>query len=108
VNTVDDTALRAVWQCELDLLELDVRRIEQLPKDLETAPTGSWTPPAIPGRLPVDLVPRAEELLDRQDRARRHLATALAATREQLSYVGRVSEASGCAAPAPVYVDVDA
>lgn len=105
---MDDTALRAVWQCELDLLELDVLRIEQLPKDLETVPTGSWTPPAIPGRLPVDLVPRAQELLDRQHRARRHLATALAAAREQMIYIGRVSEASGCAAPAPVYLDVDA
>jgi hypothetical protein len=108
MSTVDEARARAVWQCELDVLELEVLRVERLLKGLTTMPTEPWVPPAVPGPIPADLAGRAQELLARQDRATAEVRTALAAAQRQIAYGGRVADATGPTPPRPVYVDLDA
>lgn len=103
-----DDRLRAVWETEIDRLELDVIRAERLLKGLATMPTEPWDPPVIPGQMPADLAARAQELLDRQERATARLTVALADAQRQISYADRVTDVSGRAIPAPVYLDLEA
>ena len=99
--------LHALWESELDRLELDVLRAERLLKGLHTLPAEPWDPPHAPGQMPHDLLPRAQDLLDRQARARADLQLALAAAQRQIAYGDRVTGAT--AGPAePVYLDVEA
>jgi len=105
---VKDDRLRAVWMTELDRLELDVIRVERLVKGMAELPVEPWEPPAIPGQLPADLAPRAQELLDRQVAAITELARALAAAQKQIAYGGRVADATGPSPSRPVYLDLDA
>ena len=108
VSAVNESCVRAIWEAELDRLELDVLRVERVLKGLSALPTEVWTPPSIPGQMPSDLVARAQELLDRQDRATELLGHSLAAAQRQIAYGDRVTEATGQAPAAPVYLDVDA
>lgn len=103
-----DDRLRAVWETEIDRLELDVIRAERLLKGLATMPTEPWDPPVIPGQMPADLAARAQELLDRQERATARLTIALADAQRQISYADRVNHISGRADTAPVYLDLEA
>ena len=57
---------RAVWEAELERLELDVISVERLLRGLESAPIEPWRPPAVLGAMPVDLAAKACELLARQ------------------------------------------
>jgi hypothetical protein len=103
-----DDRLRAIWETEIDRLELDVIRAERLLKGLATMPTDPWDPPVIPGQMPADLAARAQELLDRQERATARLTAALADAQRQISYADRVTDVSGRAITAPVYLDLEA
>jgi hypothetical protein len=103
-----DDSIRAVWQTELDRLELDVIRVERLLKGLDSLPVEAWNPPAVPGQMPADLALRAQHLLDRQDRAMADLRAALTEAQRQLTYADRVSDAVAPSAARPVYVDVEA
>ena len=117
---MNQRTFRAVWEAELDRLELDVVRVEQLLAGRATgsaadpgtddvgAPAETWTPPAVRGRMPADLVPRARDLLDRQDRAGAALREALASAQKQLAYGSRVSDATTPGPSQPVYVDLEA
>lgn len=106
--SMDADALHAVWHNELDALELDVIRAERLLKGLETLPTEPWNPPPVPGAMPADLVPRAQDLLDRQAAARAALRDALTGAQRQIAFHERVSGATGRGASGPVYLDVEA
>jgi len=99
--------IRAVWEIELDRLELDVVRAERLLKGLQALPTDPWIPPAVPGPMPADLVTRAQDLIDRQDRATARLRDSLSAAQQQIAYADRVSDSLG-RPTAPVYLDVEA
>ena len=103
-----DERLRAVWETEIDRLELDVIRAERLLKGLTSMPTEPWDPPVVPGQMPADLAARAQELLDRQERATAKLTVALADAQRQISYADRVTDVSGRAITAPVYLDLEA
>lgn len=103
-----DDRLRAVWETEIDRLELDVIRAERLLKGLASMPTEPWDPPVIPGQMPADLAIRAQDLLDRQERATARLTAALTEAQRQLSYADRVTDVSGRAVTAPVYLDLEA
>lgn len=105
---MNDDRIRAVWECELDRLELDVLRAERLLKGLTSVPIEPWNPPSVPGQMPADLTRRAQDLLDRQERARAELGTALAAAQRQIAYGDRVADATGPAPSRPVYVDLEA
>jgi hypothetical protein len=105
---MNDDRVRAVWECELDRLELDVLRTERLLKGLTTAPIEPWDPPSVPGQMPPDLAERAQDLLDRQERATIDLATALAAAQKQIAYGVRVADATAPSPSRPVYLDLEA
>ena len=101
--------MRAVWESELDRLELDVIRIERLLKGLDAAlPVEPWSPPAVPGQMPVDLARRAQDLLDRQEHAIADLRSALGEAQRLLAYTDRMSGAVGPGHARPVYVDLQA
>lgn len=100
--------IRAVWETEIDALELDVIRTERLVRGLVGAPAEPWKPPAVPGPMPSDLVPRAAELLERQEEARAALAVALVEAQKQVAYAQRVARVTGRQLAEPVYLDLEA
>jgi hypothetical protein len=100
--------VRAVWEIELDRLEVDVVRAERLVKGLEALPADPWDPPAVPGRMPFDLAVRARDLLDRQERAIESLRESLASAQRQLAYAARISGAVSPLTSVPVYLDLEA
>ncbi|HET6151324.1 MAG TPA: hypothetical protein VFE15_00110 [Marmoricola sp.] len=108
MKTMDGDRLRAVWETELERLELDVISIERLIRGLDSAPMEPWSPPAVLGSMPVDLAARAQELLARQRVASQALTTALEQARKQVAYAGRVIDITGRMPADPVYFDVEA
>ena len=105
---MDEDRLRAVWEVELDRLEIDVVRVERLLKGLDNVPTEPWNPPVVPGQIPADLAERAQALLDRQERATAELSRALTAAQKQIAYADRLTEATGRGPADPVYLDLEA
>lgn len=104
MSAVLDDRIRELWEYELDRLELDVLRTERLLKGLDSLPVESWCPPAVPGQMPADLADRAQDLLDRQERAIGTLHTSLSAAQRQLAYTDRVA---GGRTSDPVYLDLE-
>jgi hypothetical protein len=105
---MEQDRLRAVWDIELDRLELDVIRAERLLKGLDALPTEPWNPPVIPGQIPLDLAARAQELLDRQERVTGALGLALAAAQKQVAYAAHAQRLAGRDRSVPVYLDLEA
>jgi hypothetical protein len=112
---VDQSSFRAVWEAELDRLELDVVRVERLLSGVDTAPSAvqgaagePWSPPVVPGPMPADLLPRARDILERQSWAEGALREALSSAQRQLAYGSRVSDATAPGRAKPVYVDLEA
>lgn len=101
-------AVRARWEAELERLEREVLRTERLLAGAEPLPAEAWTPPTLAGPVPDDLVSRARDLLERQDRAGTALREALASAQRQLTYGFRVTDATGPGRSRPVYVDLEA
>ncbi len=105
---MDAERTRAVWDMELDRLELDVIAVERLLRGLETAPLTPWSPPAVLGAMPVDLAARALDLLNRQAKAADLLQDALARSQKQVAFAGRVIDITGRGPAEPIYLDLEA
>ncbi|GAA0543672.1 hypothetical protein GCM10010172_26510 [Paractinoplanes ferrugineus] len=95
------------WTGALDELELDVAHIESMLADehryAETPPASLWKPPTELGALPLELKPRADEILTRQLKAAEEIARRLTANRRQTAVTARIE--TGEAIKRPVYVD---
>jgi hypothetical protein len=98
---------RRTWTDVLDELELDVTAVEallvdsHLHRDLPLA--DPWCPPDGLGPLPLDLRPRADQVLARQLAAAAAVAGALSTTRQQAAVATRIE--TGHDAQRPAYVD---
>lgn len=98
---------RAVWEAELERLELEVISVERLIRGLDSTPTEPWRPPATLGSMPVDLAARAQELLARQRQAAKELTEALERAQKQTQFAGRVIDIAS-RVPEPIYFDAQA
>ncbi|MGA5303495.1 hypothetical protein ACPCHT_26455 [Nucisporomicrobium flavum] len=100
-------AWRDAWTAALDDLELDVAATEAMLADArrhaETPPADLWKPPTDLGALPLELRPRADEILTRQLAAAQEIARRLTATRVQQAMTSRIE--TGEAVKRPVYLD---
>lgn len=98
---------RGAWTAALDELELDVAEIEAMLADerryAETPPADLWKPPTELGALPLELRPRADEILTRQLQAAEEIARRLTQGRQQIAVTARIE--TGEAVKRPVYVD---
>jgi hypothetical protein len=98
---------RGAWAAALDDLELDVVQIEAMLADerryAETPPADLWRPPTELGALPLELKPRADEILTRQLKAAEEIARRLTANRQQIAMTSRIE--TGEAVKRPLYVD---
>jgi hypothetical protein len=98
---------RGAWTAALDELELDVSRVEAMLVDehrnATTPPADLWRPPTELGALPLELKPRADEILTRQLKAAEEIARRLTANRQQMAMTSRVE--TGESVKRPVYVD---
>jgi hypothetical protein len=98
---------RNAWSDALDELELDVATIEAMLADehrhAETRPADLWKPPTELGALPLELKPRADEILTRQLKAAEEIARRLTSNRQQMAMTSRIE--TGEAVKRPVYVD---
>ena len=98
---------RDAWTAALDALELDVAQVEGMLADerryAETPPADLWRPPTELGALPLELKPRADEILTRQLRAAQEIARRLTANRQQMVVTARIE--TGETVKRPVYVD---
>jgi hypothetical protein len=95
------------WSAALDELELDVVQVETMLADerrhAETPPADLWRPPTELGALPLELKPRADEILTRQLKAAQEIAKRLTSNRRQFAVTTRIE--TGEAVKRPVYVD---
>jgi hypothetical protein len=109
VRTGDGT-WRDAWVSALDELELTLEQTERLlAGDLpEEAAGTAWTPPAIEGPLPADMLERARALLGRQRLLVARTQRAITGNRQQRGLVDRMAKAGGRATPRPAYVDLTA
>jgi len=98
---------RGAWSAALDELELDVAQVEAMLADerryAETPPADLWRPPTELGALPLELKPRADEILTRQLRVAQEIAKRLTSNRRQFAVTARIE--TGEAVKRPVYVD---
>jgi hypothetical protein len=98
---------RGAWTAALDELELDVSSVEAMLADehrhAETEPADLWRPPTELGALPLELKPRADEILTRQLKAAEEIARRLTANRQQMAMTSRIE--TGESIKRPVYVD---
>jgi hypothetical protein len=98
---------RSAWTSALDELELDVEATEVMLADerrhAEHPPADNWRPPTGLGTLPLELRPRADEILTRQLRAAEEIARRLTANRQQTAMTARME--TGRAASRPAYID---
>lgn len=105
---MDAERTRAVWDMELERLELNVIAIERLLRGIEAISLEPWSPPALPGAMPVDLAARALDLLNRQAKAADQLQDALARSQKQVAFAGRVIDITGRGPAEPIYLDLEA
>jgi len=98
---------RDAWTAALDELELDVVATEAMLADArrlaETPPADLWKPPTELGALPLELLPRADEILTRQLAVAQEVARRLTATRAQITMGAKIE--TGEAVKRPVYLD---
>jgi hypothetical protein len=98
---------RGAWTAALDELEMDVEVTEAMLADghrmAQTPRANPWQAPQDLGALPLELKPRADEILTRQLAAAQEIARRLTATRQQQAMTARIE--TGEAVNRPVYVD---
>jgi hypothetical protein len=98
---------RTAWTSALDALELDVAATEAMLSDerrnAEHPPADLWRPPTELGALPLDLRPRADEILARQLSAAEEIARRLTSNRQQTAMVAKIE--TGTPVSRPVYFD---
>ncbi|GAA2550182.1 hypothetical protein GCM10010435_20170 [Winogradskya consettensis] len=101
------TEWRSAWTAALDELELDVVTIETMLADerrlAELPESNLWQPPTELGALPLELRPRADEILTRQLAAAEEIARRLTSTRVQQVMTSRIE--TGEATKRPVFLD---
>ena len=97
----------AAWERILDGLEADLVRSESALGAAPDVPDGSWTPPEGAPPLPAALLPRARDLLARQEALQAPLAAAL----HEILELRRAATPRAGATHAPVraaYLDIRA
>ncbi|GAA4810361.1 hypothetical protein ACFQ0K_15120 [Nocardioides caeni] len=95
------------WREALDRLEQHADRAEQMIRGLSDDGPEPWAPPADLGPIPDEFVPRARQLLERQQRLMAAIPAALAGNRQHQQVTTRVSNATQAPTPS-VYLDVSA
>lgn len=105
---MNDDRIRAIWETEIDRLELEVIRSERLLRGLQATPAEPWQPPAVASPIPPDLLERATELLERQEDARAALGAALADAQRQVACADRVARLTGRSLRQRVHFDLEA
>ena len=96
------------WETTLDRLELDVVRAERmLARRGADEASETWDEPQLEGPMPADLVERALEIRERQERVTAALAERLHDVRRQHDFASRVDRATG-RVERPVYLDLEA
>ncbi len=107
MTTVETRDWGVEWAAALDALEMDVVEVETMLADerrlAETPPSNLWRPPTELGALPLELRPRADEILTRQLAAAEEIARRLTANRQQMAMTSRIE--TGEAVKRPVYLD---
>jgi hypothetical protein len=97
------------WELALDELEADVAQVEAMIMDdhraREMPPAEPWSPPTGMGALPVDLRPRADQILTRQLAAAQAVSIALTANRKQAEAAARIEAGSKAEPLRPAYID---
>jgi hypothetical protein len=105
------TAWREEWVAALDALEADVEMIERLIEDehrVQGLPAAQpWSPPTGLGALPLDLKPRADQILARQIAAASAIGAAIIGNRRQTAYAAKI-EVGTAGKAIPSYVDCNA
>jgi hypothetical protein len=98
---------RGAWTAALDELEMDVATTESMLADVrrlnEMPSANPWQPPQDLGALPLELAPRADEILTRQLRAAEEIARRLTSTQRQLVVTARIE--TGERVKRPLYLD---
>jgi hypothetical protein len=98
---------RDAWTAALDEFEMDVADIEVLLADVhrmaETPLANHWLPPQDLGALPLELKPRADEILTRQLATAEEIARRITSTRRQQAVTARIE--TGEQVKRPVYLD---
>jgi len=79
------------WEEALDLLEADLRLVEELADTGVPVQLTAWTPPSLRGQLPEELRERALNLHQRQLQVRERLAGLAARTGRELDVARTVS-----------------
>jgi hypothetical protein len=101
------TDWRVAWTAALDELEMDVAATEAALTDehrmAETPQADPWQPPQDLGALPLELKPRADEILTRQLSAAEEIARRLTSTRQQQAATARIE--TGESVKRPLYLD---
>ena len=100
-----DTDWRSEWETALDDLELTVERADEILRGDHALSLPHWTPPAVQGPPPPDLVKRAQALLERQQNLITATASAVTSTRQQLEVAKKMATPR---TDTPVYLDVNA
>ena len=93
------------WETELDRLELDILRTERLLASLAPVEAAAWETPRLPGPMPEHLLPRAQEIHERQSRLLSALLLAMRHTQRQGRLAARADRAVD---GVPRYVDLTA
>lgn len=96
----------STWEAALDELEAHLIRAEHMLQTMDPEEILNWQAPAL-GTMPRYLVPRAQALLERQQRVIERLPIALTGTRAQRQLADKVGHATTRSA-LPVYLDVTA
>jgi hypothetical protein len=95
------------WVAALDELEFDVTAAEELLAEVrrgrELPVVSAWSAPTGLGPLPLELRPRADEILTRQLRVAGEIAAGISLNRRQATVASRVE--SGREAARPAYLD---
>ena len=98
---------REAWTAALDELEMDVAATEAMlageHRMADTPRADPWRPPQDLGALPLELKPRADEILTRQLAAAQEIAQRLTATRQQQAMTARIE--TGERVKRPLYLD---
>jgi hypothetical protein len=98
---------RDAWTAALDELEMDVDATEAMLADsrrmAETPASDLWRPPQDLGALPLELKPRADEILTRQLAVAQEIARRLTSTRQQMAATARIE--TGERVKRPLYLD---
>ncbi|WP_305709886.1 hypothetical protein [Nocardioides sp.] len=93
------------WSAALDRLEQELVLVERLLLEADPEVGEPWEAPVLLGRMPMDLVPRAQEIQRRQVELHRRLAEAMQSNRRHQAVADRAHQ---LAPTPPAYLDTTA